>query len=102
VRDIQFAKDGGWYDIFMTPLYFENGELKAVLIIFHDITVRKQIEFKLQEHKEELQAINEELVEQQEELTRANIELNDNLEQLLKIKTTLKENESRLVEAQSI
>lgn len=101
-RDIQFSPDGGWYDIFMTPVHFKDGGIKSVLLIFHDITIRKQIEFKLQEHKEELQAINEELLAQQDELKNANLNLQKNFKQLLQVKTALKENEARLLEAQSI
>lgn len=101
-RDIQFSLDGGWYDIFTTPLYFADDGIKGMLVIFHDITVRKKIEFKLQEHKEELQAINEELLDQQEELKKANVDLQINYEQLFQVMTALKENEARLLEAQSI
>ncbi len=102
VRDIQFPLRRGWYDSFIIPLYGGDGSMKMILCILHDITIRKKIEDRLQEHKEELQTANEELLEQQDELRNAYLELQDNNAKLTVAKNALKENEARLMEAQSI
>ena len=102
IRDNQFSPEGRWYDTFIAPLYDNDGAIRGALSIFHDITVRKEVENKLQEHQERLQATNEELLDQQNELKKANTELQTNICQLTEVKNILKENEARLLEAQSI
>lgn len=101
-RDNQFPLRRGWYDSFITPLYNQKGDVKMILCILHDITTRKEIEERLQEHKEELQAANEELLEQQEELRHAYMDLQNNNKQLIATKDALKAHEARLLEAQAI
>jgi PAS domain S-box-containing protein len=50
-----------WLDIYVSPLYNEQGELAGRLVVLRDITRRKQAETSLQQYTYELESRNAEL-----------------------------------------
>ena len=74
-----------WAALRISPV-FENGEVKKVTAVVHNITERRRVEQKLRQSEERLRALSKELMEAQEkERTRISKELHDELGQSLAI-----------------
>lgn len=81
------TKDGAeiWVALRISPVV-ENGEVKKVTAVVHNITERRRAEQKLRQSEERLRALSKELMEAQEkERTRLSKELHDELGQSLAI-----------------
>lgn len=51
--------DDNWYQVFINPVYMEDGSIREISGIAHDITVRKRSELKLLESEEKFRNIYE-------------------------------------------
>ena len=81
------TKDGGeiWVALNISLVY-ENGKVKGVTAVVHNITERRKVEQKLRQSEERLRSLSAELMKAQEkERTRISKELHDELGQSLAI-----------------
>lgn len=100
LREAKYSAREGYYEANVAPLYNEEEEISGAFGVIHDITYRKQTEDRLKEHREELQAANEELREQREELQAANEELTEQQEEIKVVNEELQDSLTKLEEAQ--
>jgi PAS domain S-box-containing protein len=80
-------KDGEklWVALNVSPVY-ENGRVKGVTVVVHNVTERRKVEQKLRQSEERLKALSAELMKAQEmERTRISKELHDGLGQALAV-----------------
>jgi PAS domain S-box-containing protein len=86
-------------DLSISPLYDRRGRLTGRLIVFRDITERKQVEEELKTYQEQL----EELVQvRTKELTQTNEQLVKEIDERKRVEEALRYSEQNLVRAQSI
>jgi two-component system CheB/CheR fusion protein len=84
VRDVEWAHGSGevsWFDIQITPLYSQQGELGAAIYV-HDISRQHQLKRELDYANRQLETAYEELQSTVEELETTNEELQSTVEEL--------------------
>jgi len=81
------TKSGGemWVALNISPVY-ENGKVKGVTVVVHNVTERRKVEQKVRQSEKRLRSLSAELMKAQEkERTRISKELHDELGQSLAI-----------------